>query len=115
MDNRLYVGNFALSATEQTLRDAFAKSGPANDVHIVTDRESGQARGVAFVTMGNAQEPAPAIGATDGASLDARALRVNEADGGSGGGRLWPPKQRVSPSAQTNSMDSPEGGPGGRA
>lgn len=92
MGNRLYVGNLAFSATEPTLREAFAKSGQVNDVHIVTDRESGQSRGFAFVTMGNAREAAAAIAAMNGASLDGRALRVNEAEerpqrsGGAGGG-----------------------------
>lgn len=91
MGNRLYVGNLAFSATEQTLRDAFANSGQVNDVHVVTDRDSGQSRGFAFVTMGNASEAAAAIAAMNGASLDGRALRVNEAEdrpqrSGAGGG-----------------------------
>lgn len=62
------------------------------DVHVVTDRESGQSRGFAFVTMGTAQEAAKAIAEMNGATLDGRALRVNEAEerqqsrGGGGGG-----------------------------
>jgi RNA recognition motif-containing protein len=97
MGNRLYVGNLPFSATEETLRAAFASSGQVTDVHIVTDRESGQSRGFAFVTMGNAHEAATAMGAMNGASLEGRALRVNEAEertqrsggggGGGGGGR----------------------------
>ena len=45
MGNRLYVGNLPFSATTETLRAAFAPSGDVTDVHIVTDRESGQSRG----------------------------------------------------------------------
>ena len=92
MGNRLYVGNLPFSATTETLRQAFASSGDVTDVHIVTDRESGQSRGFGFVTMGNAHEAAAAIGAMNGAMLDGRALRVNEAEersqrsGGFGGG-----------------------------
>ena len=54
--------------------------------------ESGQSRGFAFVTMGTAQEAAKAISEMNGATLDGRALRVNEAEerrqsrGGGGGG-----------------------------
>jgi RNA recognition motif-containing protein len=92
MGNRLYVGNLPFSATQETLREAFAKSGQVTDVHIVTDRESGQSRGFAFVTMGNAHEAAAAIASMNGANLEGRALRVNEAEerpqrsGGGGGG-----------------------------
>jgi RNA recognition motif-containing protein len=93
MGNRLYVGNLPFSATTETLRQAFASSGDVADVHIVTDRESGQSRGFGFVTMGNAHEAANAIATMNGANLDGRALRVNEAEerpqrsgGGFGGG-----------------------------
>jgi RNA recognition motif-containing protein len=91
MGNRLYVGNLPFSATVETLRQAFASSGEVTDVHIVTDRETGQSRGFGFVTMGNAQEAANAIAAMNGANMEGRALRVNEAEerpqrGGGGGG-----------------------------
>ncbi len=92
MGSRLYVGNLPFSATAETVRAAFAPSGDVTDVHIVTDRESGQSRGFGFVTMGNAHEAAKAIAAMNGATLDGRALRVNEAEekptrsGGFGGG-----------------------------
>jgi RNA recognition motif-containing protein len=93
MGNRIYVGNLPFSATTETLRQAFAPSGDVTDVHIVTDRESGQSRGFGFVTMGNAHEAANAIAAMNGVNLEGRALRVNEAEerpqggGGGGGGR----------------------------
>jgi RNA recognition motif-containing protein len=96
MGNRIYVGNLAFSATTEALRAAFAASGEVTDVHIVTDRDSGQSRGFGFVTMGNAHEAAKAIAAMNGTMLDGRPLRVNEAEerpqrsggfGGGGGGR----------------------------
>jgi RNA recognition motif-containing protein len=92
MGNRLYVGNLPFSATAETLREAFAPSGNVTDVHVVSDRETGQSRGFGFVTMGNAHEAAAAMAAMNGATLDGRALRVNEAEekpqrsGGGGGG-----------------------------
>jgi RNA recognition motif-containing protein len=61
-------------------------------VHIVTDRSTGQSRGFGFVTMGSNQEATNAIQQLNGANLDGRALRVNEAEerpqrsGGFGGG-----------------------------
>jgi RNA recognition motif-containing protein len=92
MGNRLYVGNLPFTVAADTLRQAFAASGDVTDVHIVSDRESGQSRGFGFVTMGNAAEAAAAISAMNGAMLEGRALRVNEAEerpqrsGGGGGG-----------------------------
>jgi RNA recognition motif-containing protein len=80
MGNRLYVGNLPFSVVPETIRQAFSASGSVTDVHIVSDRESGQSRGFAFVTMASAQEAASAIGAMNGAVLEGRTLRVNEAE-----------------------------------
>ena len=91
MGTRLYVGNLSFSSTNETLREAFAHIGEVTDVHIVTDRTSGQSRGFGFVTMGTPAEAQKAIEAMNGATLDGRPLRVNEAEerpqrGGFGGG-----------------------------
>jgi RNA recognition motif-containing protein len=91
MGTRLYVGNLSFSSTVETVREAFARIGEVTDVHIVTDRASGQSRGFGFVTMGSPAEAQKAIEGMNGASLDGRALRVNEAEdrpqrGGFGGG-----------------------------
>jgi RNA recognition motif-containing protein len=94
MGNRLYVGNLSFQATTETLRSAFASLGEVVDVHIVTDRESGQSRGFGFVTMGTAQEAQNAIAQLNGTLIEGRPIRVNEAEerqprggGGGGGGR----------------------------
>jgi RNA recognition motif-containing protein len=94
MGTRLYVGNLSFSVGTDALRQAFSASGEVTDVHIVNDRETGQSRGFGFVTMGSAAQAAAAIAAMNGATLEGRALRVNEAEerpqrsgGGGGGGR----------------------------
>jgi RNA recognition motif-containing protein len=91
MGTRLYVGNLSFSSTIETVREAFARIGEVTDVHIVTDRATGQSRGFGFVTMGSPAEAQKAIETMNGANLDGRALRVNEAEerpqrGGFGGG-----------------------------
>jgi RNA recognition motif-containing protein len=91
MGNRLYVGNLSFQSTSESVRSAFAAFGEVSDVQVVTDRETGQSRGFAFVTMGSAQEATKAIAEMNGALLDGRPLRVNEAEerqnrGGGGGG-----------------------------
>jgi cold-inducible RNA-binding protein len=93
MSNRLYVGNLSFRTTSDAVRDAFARFGEVTDVHLVTDRETGQARGFGFVTMGTNDAAQQAIAGMNGSTLEGRALRVNEAEerqsggGGGGGGR----------------------------
>jgi cold-inducible RNA-binding protein len=76
---KLYVGNLPLSTSESTLRDLFSAHGTVTEVHIVTDRMSGESRGFAFVTMGNRHEGQAAINQLGGHSIDGRNLAVNEA------------------------------------
>ena len=90
---RLYVGNLSFDTNEQSLRDYFTSDGrTVEDVAIITDRDTGRPRGFGFVTMGSEEEAKSAIAACDGASLDGRSIRVNEAQdkrGGGGGGRRY--------------------------
>lgn len=79
MGTRLYVGNLSFNTTKESLESAFTAVGEVTDVHIVTDRESGQPRGFGFVTMGSASTAAAAIQKLDGSVVDGRPLRVNEA------------------------------------
>ena len=50
------------------------------------DRETGRSRGFAFVTMATDAEAQKTISETNGAMMDGRALRVNEAEERQGGG-----------------------------
>jgi RNA recognition motif-containing protein len=90
MGNRLYVGNLSFNTGIDALRDAFGKFGEVTDVHLVTDRQTGQPRGFGFVTMGTSAAAQAAIAGMNGASLGGRELRVNEAEErqGGGGGRF---------------------------
>ncbi len=91
MGNRLYVGNLPYQTGEEEIRAAFANCGEVTDVRLMTDRDTGRSRGFAFVTMATDQMAQQAISDLDGATLEGRALRVNEAEdrrgGGGGGGR----------------------------
>lgn len=95
MGNRLYVGNLGFQTTEADLRDAVTAYGTVVEMKIVLDRDTGQSRGFAFVTLSNDAEAQRAIAELNGKMLDGRALRVNEAEersprgggGGGGGGR----------------------------
>lgn len=93
MNNRLYVGNLSFSTTQTSLQNAFAAAGEVLEVAMPTDRETGQPRGFAFITMGNPQAANNAIAQLNGMMLDGRSIKVNEAQerparggGGYGGG-----------------------------
>ena len=45
----IFVGNLSYSTTQDELHAAFAQYGSVERVNIVTDRDSGQPRGFAFV------------------------------------------------------------------
>src|SRR5689334_802913 len=75
----LFVGNMSFRTTEADLTALFQPFGQIGRIHIVTDRETGRARGFAFVEMPNDAEAAKAIAALDGKELGGRNLKVNEA------------------------------------
>jgi RNA recognition motif-containing protein len=79
MGTRLYVGNLSYDATADSVRAVFSAHGDVNDVHIVIDRDTGRPRGFAFVTMGTAEQASTAANKMNGALIDGRPLRVNEA------------------------------------
>jgi cold-inducible RNA-binding protein len=86
----IFVGNLSFGTTEDTLRSTFEPYGAVDRVNVVTDRDSGQPRGFAFVEMSVDSEGNSAISALNGKDLDGRSLNVNEArpkgDRSSGGG-----------------------------
>ena len=84
---RIYVGNLPFRTTSDELRDLFAEHGDVQDCVIPVDRDTGRSRGFGFVDMDD-EEARGAISALDGADMDGRQLRVNEARprGGGGGG-----------------------------
>jgi RNA recognition motif-containing protein len=87
----IFVGNLSFEASESTVRSMFEEYGTVDRVNIVTDRDTGRARGFGFVEMSNDGEGARAIAGLNGRDMDGRALNVNEARpkenrGGGGGG-----------------------------
>ena len=75
----IYVGNLDFRTTEEELRKAFGVYGQVDRVNIVTDKNTGQKRGFAFVEMANDAEGEKAIAVLNGSLMEGRALNVNEA------------------------------------
>ena len=94
MGNRLYVGNLPFSVDEGSLRSLFEQNDrTVEEIKLITDRDTGRARGFGFVEMGNSEHADQAIQELNGYEMDGRQLTVNEArertggGGGGGGGR----------------------------
>ena len=75
----IFVGNLSFQTTQDELHAAFAQFGNVERVNIVTDRDTGQPRGFAFVEMPDKGEAENAISQLNGAEMNGRALNVNEA------------------------------------
>ncbi|MAF83288.1 MAG: RNA-binding protein [Gammaproteobacteria bacterium] len=96
MGRKLYVGNLPYSADQTSLETTFSECGTVDSVNVITDRDTGQSKGFAFVEMSRDSEAQKAIQSLNGTSLDGREIKVNEAKpraprdnrgGGGGGGR----------------------------
>ena len=90
---KLFVGGLAWATDSNGLRAAFEQYGKVTDAVVVQDRETGRSRGFGFVTFEKDEEGRAALQAMNGATLDGRKIRCDEAQaneraggGGSGGG-----------------------------
>jgi RNA recognition motif-containing protein len=79
MDIRIYVGNLAKSTTQDEIKALFVTEGEVTSVDLVKDRDTGQSKGFAFVTMTSQENADKAIAKYNGYSLAGSALKVNVA------------------------------------
>jgi RNA recognition motif-containing protein len=92
MSRKLYVGNIPFETNENDLQQLFAEAGAVESVNVVRDRETGRARGFAFVEMATDEAAQAAVSQLHDRSFGGRRLTVNEArpqtprSGGGGGG-----------------------------
>ena len=105
MNRKLYVGNLPYEVTEDDLQGLFGDVGAVASVSVMRDRETGRARGFAFVEMATEQDAQNAIDKLHDRPFGGRNLTVNEArpqpargfGGGGGGGRQGGPRRRTEP------------------
>ncbi len=88
---KLYIGNLSFSTTEGELTALFSEVGTIQSVRLMTDRETGQSRGFAFIELSDRSEGEAAISRFNGHMLNNRPMKVNEAQpqenrGGNRGG-----------------------------
>ena len=78
---RLFVGNLDFGTGEDELRELFSTTGfEVVETRIVTDRQTGEPRGFAFVELQTNDDAANAIEQLDGTTFRGRPLRINAAD-----------------------------------
>lgn len=76
---KIFVGNFAFTVGEDYLRQLFEGYGQVDSVSLVTDRDTGRARGFGFVEMPDTAAAEAAIKGLNGTDAGGRPLNVSEA------------------------------------
>lgn len=76
---RLFVGGLSWDTGDEGLRKAFEAYGEVSDARVITERDTGRSRGFGFVTMVEDTAAEEAKAEMNGASLDGRRIRVDDA------------------------------------
>src|SRR5258706_15440499 len=79
MSCKLYVGNLPYETNETDLQALFAEAGTVESVNVMRDRDTGRARGFAFVEMASEKDAQNAIQQLNEKPFGGRTLTVNEA------------------------------------
>ncbi|KAA3604579.1 MAG: RNA-binding protein [Calditrichaeota bacterium] len=77
MESKLYVGNVAYTATEESLEELFGEAGNIVSVNLIKDRETGRSKGFAFVEFESQDDANNAIEMFNGTDYQERSLVVN--------------------------------------
>ncbi len=115
MGSKLFVGGLSWNTTDDSLKTAFEAFGAVREARVILDRDTGRSRGFGFVTFESDDHAREAMNQMNGATVDGRTIRVNEAEdrrGGPGGGGGGPP--RGGPGGGPRGPRGPRGGGGGR-
>ena len=75
----IYVGNLNYEIGQEDLSEVFNEYGDVQRVHIPKDRETGNARGFAFVELKSEANEQKAIDTLDGAEWMGRDIKVDKA------------------------------------
>ena len=90
MSQKLFVGGLPFSTSTEELGQLFNQVAGVETVEVITDRDTGQSRGFAFVQMATSEAADQAVRKFNGYALGGRTLRVEiskpSAPRGSGGG-----------------------------
>jgi RNA recognition motif-containing protein len=79
MAQKLFIGGLPFSTSTEELRELFNQVPGVETVSIVTDRDTGQSRGFAFVEMESKEAADEAVRKFNGQNLGGRTLKVEHA------------------------------------
>ena len=79
MNKKIYVANLSFQTSEPEIRTLFSKAGEVTSVKIAGDRQTGQAKGFAFVEMSTQWEARRAISMFNQTEFKGNTLLVKEA------------------------------------
>src|ERR1700732_2277712 len=75
----IYVSNLSFNVQDEDLREFFTPYGEVTSAKVIMDKVSGRSRGFGFVEMSDDEAARKAIAELGGATVEGRALKVNEA------------------------------------
>lgn len=75
----IYVGNLSYRLEEKDLQEIFAEYGEVTSVKIITDKFTRRSKGFGFIEMADDAAAQKAIGELDGAEVEGRNIKVNQA------------------------------------
>lgn len=75
----IYVSNLGFNVTDEDLKEFFTPFGEVSSAKVIMDRVSNQSRGFGFVEMPDEAASKKAIAELNGATVENRTIKVNEA------------------------------------
>jgi RNA recognition motif-containing protein len=75
----IYVSNLSFAVRDEDLRGFFTEYGEVTSAKVIMDKFTNRSRGFAFVEMPDQTAAQKAIQELDGATVDGRTIKVNEA------------------------------------
>lgn len=79
-EKKIYIGNLAYDLTEDDIRKAIEEKGiTVKEVKLISDRNTGRAKGFGFAEFETEEDAVKAIDALNGQELNGRTMKVNKA------------------------------------
>ena len=75
----IYVSNLGFNVKDEDLKEFFTPYGEVTSAKIISDKFTGQSRGLGFVEMSDDEAARKAIAELDQASVEGRSIKVMEA------------------------------------
>ncbi|HLI92736.1 MAG TPA: RNA-binding protein [Puia sp.] len=75
----IYVSNLSFNVQDEDLREFFTPYGEVTSAKVIMDKITNQSRGFGFIEMPDEAASRKAIAELDGATVENRTIKVNEA------------------------------------